>query len=109
MIKQLALSVLLLSSVFLLSGQTIARQATHATPSQNAQKLSDSSIRKKMIKDSINAYPGNCPCPYNAARNGSSCGRRSAYNRPGGYAPLCYQKDITKDMIKRYRESHIFN
>ena len=50
---------------------------------------SDADIKKAIIAESIAAYPGPCPCPYNIARNGSSCGKRSAYSRPGGYAPLC--------------------
>ena len=53
-------------------------------------------IKQKIIQQSIESYPGNCPCPYNTARNGSRCGKRSAYNRAGGYAPICYAKDITE-------------
>jgi hypothetical protein len=37
-------------------------------------------IKKEMIQASIDAYAGSCPCPYNTARNGSRCGRRSAYD-----------------------------
>ncbi len=42
-------------------------------------------IKKKIIKESIENYAGNCPCSYNITRNGSRCGKRSAYNRAGGY------------------------
>ena len=45
-----------------------------------------------MIKESIDGYPGNCPCPYNTARNGSRCGKRSAYNRAGGYLHFVIRK-----------------
>ena len=65
--------------------------------------LSDIEIKKLMIQDSIATYTGNCPCPYNLASNGSSCGRRSAYSRPGGAAPLCYESDISKQMLDSYR------
>ena len=41
-------------------------------------KMSDEAIAKEIIKESIDSYPGRCPCPYNVAKNGSSCGRRSA-------------------------------
>jgi hypothetical protein len=68
--------------------------------------LSDTEIRQALIRESIASYPGTCPCPYNIARNGSSCGRRSAYSRPGGYAPLCYDRDITGSMIEEYRRTH---
>lgn len=63
-------------------------------------------IKQRIIQESIESYPGNCPCPYNTARNGSRCGKRSAYNRAGGYAPICYREDVTAQMIKDYRARH---
>ena len=33
---------------------------------------------------------GNCPCPWNKAKNDSGCGKRSAYYRSGGHEPFCY-------------------
>jgi hypothetical protein len=54
------------------------------------QSLTDDQIRALIIQQSVASYPGKCPCPWNLARNGSQCGGRSAYSRPGGYAPLCY-------------------
>lgn len=65
--------------------------------------LSDSQVRAMMIQDSIASYSGRCPCPYNLASNGSQCGRRSAYSKPGGYAPLCYDTDITAEMVNQYK------
>ena len=65
--------------------------------------LSDSQVKAMMIQDSIASYSGRCPCPYNAASNGSRCGRRSAYSKPGGYAPLCYDTDITAEMVNQYK------
>lgn len=64
---------------------------------------SDSAIRQKVIQASISNYPGNCPCPYNTDRAGRRCGARSAYNRPGGYAPKCYASDVTGAEVKAYR------
>ena len=72
----------------------------------NAQRLSDDQFRQLMIQESIKGYAGNCPCPYNRASNGSSCGKRSAYSRPGGASPLCYPEDITPKMVDEYRRSH---
>ena len=69
-------------------------------------KSSDKTIKKAIIKESIANYPGNCPCPYNLARNGSRCGKRSAYSRPGGYAPICYESDVTLEMIKEWQAMH---
>jgi len=68
-----------------------------------ARDLSDEQIKKIIIQQSIENYSGNCPCPYNVTRNGSMCGRRSAYSRAGGYAPICYPNDVTPDMINRYK------
>lgn len=66
-------------------------------------QLPDSAIIKILIDDSISSYPGNCPCPYNSAKNGSRCGKRSAYSRPNGYAPLCFKEDVSKEMVEQYR------
>ena len=41
------------------------------------------------------SYSGNCPCPYNTASDGSSCGARSAWSRSGGASPICYASDST--------------
>ncbi|WDE15280.1 hypothetical protein KMZ14_11105 [Acinetobacter schindleri] len=60
-------------------------------------------IKQKIIKESIESYPGNCPCPYNTASNGSRCGKRSAYNQAGGYAPLCYPEDVSDRMVREYK------
>jgi hypothetical protein len=71
-----------------------------------ARPMSDTEARKAIIQEFLAAYPGPCPCPYNVARNGSSCGRRSAYSRPGGYSPICYDRDVTDAMIRQYRATH---
>jgi hypothetical protein len=65
--------------------------------------LPDAEVKRQMINQSIASYSGSCPCPYNTASNGSRCGRRSAYTKPGGYAPLCYDTDISSQMVKQYR------
>ncbi len=72
----------------------------------SAKSMSDADVRQAMIQESISSYPGHCPCPYNLASNGSHCGKRSAWSKPGGYAPLCYPNDITDEMVKQYRASH---
>ncbi len=61
------------------------------------------SIKRLLIKRSHAYYPGNCPCPYNTDRAGRRCGKRSAYSRPGGRSPLCYNRDVTTAMIRNYR------
>jgi hypothetical protein len=76
--------------------------------SQSSAKtgLSDDEIRQQIIHESIGSYPGKCPCPYNSTRNGSSCGKRSAYSKPGGYAPICYPNDVTAEMITNFRKRY---
>lgn len=66
--------------------------------------LTDAEIRKILIQQSIANYPGNCPCPYNLASNGSRCGKRSAYSKPGGYSPLCYPADVSDKTVEDFRK-----
>lgn len=73
-----------------------------AAPSNPSTDTSISAV----IAESIAAYPGRCPCPYNTDRRGYACGRRSAYSRAGGYGPKCYPSDVTAADIERYRASH---
>ena len=72
----------------------------------SAEAMTDAQIKRAIIQESIASYPGNCPCPYNVARNGSMCGRRSAYSRPGGYSPICYESDVTDQAIRDYHARH---
>ena len=89
--------VLLLSiSLVLAMPMTTLAKGTNKTDAQIAQILIDQSISR---------YSGPCPCPYNTARNGSKCGKRSAYSKPEGASPLCYKSDVTAKMIERYRNS----
>ncbi len=66
--------------------------------------LSDAEIKKILIQQSIHSYSGACPCPYNVMRNGRRCGGNSAYSKPGGAEPLCYESDVTDEMVERYRK-----
>lgn len=67
---------------------------------------SNDEIKQQMIEESIAAYDGNCPCPYNTMRNGRSCGKRSAWSRPGGESPLCYKNDISDEEAAAWRQQH---
>ena len=66
--------------------------------------IPDSLVVQRIIAESIAMYPGSCACPYNTDRGGRRCGKRSAYNRGGGYAPLCFAGDVSTDMIATFRE-----
>ena len=67
-------------------------------------KNADAQIKQDIIGASIAAYSGSCPCPYNTDRRGHRCGARSAYSRPGGAMPLCYERDVTQQMVDDYRK-----
>jgi len=70
---------------------------------------SDDEVQQAIIQQSVTAYNATghpCACPYQTDRAGHSCGRRSAYSRPGGAAPLCYPQDVTPGMIADWRRSH---
>lgn len=49
-------------------------------PQGYAKGASTEKIKQAIIQESIESYSGNCPCPYNSARNGSRCGGRSAWS-----------------------------
>ena len=71
--------------------------------------LTDERVRQQIVQESVAAYLATghpCACPYNSARNGSSCGARSAYSRPGGASPLCYPKDVSDGMVADWRRKH---
>jgi hypothetical protein len=74
-----------------------------------AAPLTDAQIADQIIKASRTAYLATghpCACPYDHARNGSICGGRSAYSRPGGAEPKCYPKDVKPADIAGYRAQH---
>jgi len=83
----------------------IAVLSTGSVPAV-AEVPSDTEVRRIIIQESLSTYPGNCPCPWNSDRAGRSCGQRSAYSRPGGYAPKCYIHDISDDEVRAYRRTH---
>jgi hypothetical protein len=70
-----------------------------------AAASTDDQIKQAIIQQSIASYPGHCPCPYNFASNGSHCGKRSAWSKAGGYAPICYPDEVTPEMIQRWKLS----
>lgn len=63
--------------------QRVARPTNDANPTPVRKRSGDRPIR--------DAYVGTCDCPYDVMRNGRLCGGRSAYNRPGGREPVCYE------------------
>ncbi|WP_405030749.1 SH3 domain-containing protein [Pleomorphomonas sp. JP5] len=66
--------------------------APKAAPALKAAKPSPPKLRTQPAPGNPIRDPvyGSCDCPYDYARNGSRCGGRSAYSRPGGREPVCY-------------------
>jgi hypothetical protein len=74
-----------------------------------ASGLTDQQIAEILVRESRQAYYATghpCACPDDRARNGSRCGRRSAYSRLGGASPYCYVTDVPAPVIARYRATH---
>jgi hypothetical protein len=92
--------VRLVFGLLVLTASGVASSDVYAKPAST-----DAQIRTAMIAESIASYSGSCPCPYHLARNGSSCGKRSAWSRAGGAAPLCFPSDISDEMVRDYRAS----
>src|SRR4029077_16060166 len=73
------------------------------TPSETSVSTPDQAIRAAIIQQSLASYYGSCPCPYNTDRGGRRCGGRSAYSRPGGETPLCFDSDVSDEMVLAYK------
>lgn len=65
-----------------------------AAKSTTQTSVKTSAQKQAIIRKSIANYKGNCPCPWNTMRNGRSCGKTSAWSKPGGAQPICYEWEI---------------
>src|SRR5258708_33193497 len=68
--------------------------------------LTDQQVIEQIIQQSLKEYHDRgrpCDCPDDRARDGSLCGGRRAYIRPGRAEPKCYAKDVTNADIEAYR------
>ncbi|MBD1859955.1 MULTISPECIES: SH3 domain-containing protein [Leptolyngbya] len=70
------------------NGQFVAIAGKSSTESSPAVSPSPTSEGLNPIREPVS---GSCECPYDTDKRGRSCGRRSAYSRPGGSAPACYK------------------
>lgn len=68
--------------------------------STGASQRSDAEVVKEIIEGSISNFRGNCPCPYSKDRAGRRCNARSAYSRPGGEVPICFESDIPAGLLR---------
>jgi hypothetical protein len=84
-----------------------AQSVQQYPPTTNRPVLTDAQIALKIVAMSRARYPGPCGCPDDVDRAGRSCGRRSAYSRPGGRFVYCYPSDVTPGMIVDYRAGRL--
>jgi hypothetical protein len=80
---------------------TVSAQATR-------KEVTDEQCASIIVQASRDAYYRTgrpCACPEDLMANGSRCGGRSAYSKPGGAAPYCYPSDVPKAEIDRCKAS----
>jgi hypothetical protein len=77
-----------------------------AASSQPAKPKSDIQIKQEIIKTSIAAYRGSCPCPFNTDRAGLRCGARSAYCRFSEGRDPSFSKPFPPDLSSRVSAHH---
>jgi hypothetical protein len=77
------------------------------TKQDSVLRITDAQISARLVRESRAEYYATghpCACPDDVARNGSRCGGRSAYSRPGGAEPYCYVADVPASEIEAYRQ-----
>src|SRR5712692_8962146 len=90
-------------------GTVVALTILSACGAAAREPLSDAQVRHAITQESIARYQATghpCACPYNYAHNGSRCGGRSAYSRPGGASPLCFDRDVSDGIVADWRRAH---
>lgn len=72
------------------AGEIVAAPALPSAPPPALQRtfVAPQRSRGDPIRE---PYVGRCDCPYDLMRNGRRCGGNSAYSRPGGRNPVCYE------------------
>lgn len=102
---RIAFSIFLIMKKFRLALAVACLACVATAWGQGRAALSVVQVKQQIIAESIAAYPGRCPCPYHAAKNGSACGARSAWSRQGGYAPICYEREVSSEMVVKWRQA----
>jgi len=74
---------------FVFSSDSIPSSVVTATPSVTPQ----TPVQVDPNTPTRSAGSGLCECPYDYNTQGQLCGDASAYSRPGGASPICYERD----------------
>lgn len=91
---------------FVVAGLALATHARETPAQDTRRRLTDAQVRQQLIRESIEEYDGNCPCPYFTDARGRRCGGRSAWSRAGGAEPYCYPRDVPQEAVEAWRASH---
>lgn len=73
---------------------------------QDPSSFTDSQIRWLLIGGGHTSNEEPCQCPWDRDVDGSVCGERSAYCRPNGDAPVCYESDVSDETVQAWRDAH---
>lgn len=64
----------------------------------------DTPIKKRLMLESQSSYDGTCPCPFSLDKAGKRCDEKSEHTRTGGKTPVCYENDVTIEMVQNYKK-----
>lgn len=68
----------------------------------SSENSEHSAVKKRMLLEHQAQYQGSCPCPQSFGKNRVRCGDDSVYTKNDGKSPLCYESDITDEMLAEY-------
>lgn len=111
-----AISIVLKNNYFSDSAQTANLNATNIyeampnikshTSHEKTNVLTYHDVASRIVQQSISNYSGQCPCPFSSTNDGRSCGGRSAWSQKSVNPPLCFEAEVTIDMIDRWKAIH---
>jgi len=78
--------------------------SVHISAYSHQNISSDKEIKHYLIEKYIRSYSGQCPCPYSQQKNGARCNEKSAYSRMHAQGADCFNKDISNNQLKAFRE-----
>lgn len=71
-----------------------------------SNSLSDDQVSQRIIDDSVASYPGTCACPSIPPGTAARAVAVVHGAKAGGYSPICYKKEVTKEMVKAWRQEN---
>jgi hypothetical protein len=100
------------SRLALLLGALLRGAAAPTPPSPPpaaTKEAGDAQARRLIVEQSIASFRARgqaCTCPYDIAKDGSSCSGSSAYSRGARGTLLCFRGDVAAEMIQDWRRAN---